>query len=53
MIIFDIIYSLLKVVPGSKFSTSMMMFILSCLKFLSKDVVILEIRNCDGSLNYI
>ena len=33
--------------PGSNFATSMMLFILSRSKLSSKDVVILEISNCD------
>ena len=38
------------VVPGTNFSTLILLFILSGSKFLSNDVVILEIRNFYGSL---
>ena len=38
---------------GSNFSASKLLFIQSWSKFLSKDVVILLIRNCDGSLTDI
>ena len=39
--------------PGSNFATLILLFILSGSKFSSKDVVILEIRNCYGRLTDI
>ena len=39
--------------PGSNFATSILLFILSGSKLSSKDVVILEIRKCDGTLTDI
>ena len=52
-IIFDIIDNILKYGPDSILLTSITLFIISGSKLLSMDVVILEIRNCDGSLTDI
>ena len=41
------------VVPGSSFATPILLFVLSRSKFLSKDVVILDTSNFDGSLTHI
>ena len=53
MIIFDLINNIFKCWSRFEFSTSIMLFILSGSKNSSKDVVILKIRTCDGSLTDI
>ena len=53
MIIFDLINILFKCWFWFEFSASKLLFIQSWSKFLSKDVVILLISNCDGSLTDI